>query len=152
MSEIILTKEGLEKVKKELSEFKDVKRPYVRDRIKKAKEFGDLSENAEYEDARNEQSFIEGRIQELEDMLKNAKVIEGKKDTSAVSIGDVVTIDCEGEKSTYELVGATESDPASGKISVESPIGRSLLGKSKGHKIRTQTPGGEVECVILEIK
>ncbi len=152
MSEIILTKEGLEKVKKELSEFKDVKRPYVRDRIKKAKEFGDLSENAEYEDARNEQSFIEGRIQELEDMLKNAKVIEGKKDTSAVSIGDVVTIDCEGEKSTYELVGATESDPSQGKISVESPIGRSLLGKGKGHKIKTQTPGGEVECVILEIK
>lgn len=152
MSEIILTKEGLEKVQKELQELKEAKRPYVRDRIKKAKEFGDLSENAEYEDARNEQSFIEGRIQELEEMLKNAKIIESKKNASIISVGDIVTIDCEGEKSTYELVGATESDPLAGKISVESPIGRSLLGKGKGHIIKTQTPGGEVECKILEIK
>lgn len=152
MAEIILTKEGLEKLKKELEEFKNVKRPEVRERIKRAKEFGDLSENAEYEDARNEQSFTEGKIQELEATLKNARVVSGGISSSAISIGHTVTMDCAGEKSTYQIVGATESDPLQGKISSDSPIAKAILGKGKGAKVEIQTPDGAMECKILEVK
>lgn len=152
MVEIILTNEGLEKLKKELEEYKNVKRPEVRERIKRAKEFGDLSENAEYEDARNEQSFTEGRIQELEEMLKSARVISAGRSGSEISIGHTVTINCGGEKSTYQIVGATESDPLQGKISSESPIAKAIMGKRKNESAEIQTPDGVMDCRILEVK
>lgn len=152
VQEVLLTKEGLEKLKKELQEIKTIKRPEVIQRIKNAKEFGDLSENAEYEDAKNEQSFIEGKIQEMEEMVKNAKIIGGQKDTSKVSVGDQITVVCNGEKTQYEIVGATESDPLKGKISSESPIAMSLLGKKKGESVTVPVPDGNMECKILDIK
>jgi transcription elongation factor GreA len=149
--EILLTKEGLEKLKHELDDLKKNKRPQVIQRIKTAKEFGDLSENAEYDDAKNEQSFIEGKIKELELLIKKAKVVTGKKNTAQITIGDKVIVLCEKEKSTYEIVGSTESDPGSGKISSESPIAQALIGRKKGEKVQVPIPDGQMECEILEI-
>lgn len=149
--EVILTKEGFEKIKNELEILKTVKRPEVIQRIKTAKEFGDLSENAEYEDAKNEQSFIEGRIKELENLIKKAKLVSSKKNLSEVSVGDRVLVICNGEKTTYEIVGSTESDPAKGKISSESPIAQALIGRKKGDKVTVPIPDGEMECEILDI-
>jgi len=150
--EILVTTEGLEKAKKELEHLKKVKRPEIIQRIKTAKEFGDISENAEYEDAKNEQSFVEGRIKELENLIKKAQVVEAKSNASLVSIGDKVHVKCDGEKTIFEIVGATESDPVSGKISSESPIGMSLIGRKKGDKITVPIPDGEMRCEILDIK
>lgn len=150
-NEITLTKEGLEKAKRELEHLKKVKRPEVIQRIKTAKEFGDLSENAEYDDAKNEQSFIESKIAELENMIKTAKVHTEKKDTSEINIGSRVVIKCDGEETSYEIVGPNESDPASGKISSGSPIAESLIGRRKGEKVTVPIPDGTMECEILEI-
>lgn len=149
---IFLTQTGLEKLQQELSKFKEKRRQVV-ERIKTAREFGDLAENSEYEDARNEQSFIEGRIQEIEEMLKNAKVL-GKNGNGGnqVELGSIVTLKIDGKNLVYELVGATESDPALGKISIESPLGYSLMGKVKGENVEIQTPTGKMKCKIIEIK
>lgn len=147
---IELTEKGKEKLLAELADYRKVRRPAVIDRIKKAKEFGDLSENAEYEDARNEQSFVEGRIQELEYMLKNGKM--SRKNSGVVSIGNIVKIKLNGEATDFELVGINESDPASGKISNESPIGRALIGKKIGDKISAQTPSGELKLEIISVE
>lgn len=147
---IELTEKGKEKLLAELNEYKKVRRPAVIERIKRAKEFGDLSENAEYEDARNEQSFIEGRIQELEYVLKNAKL--SHKNSGVVSIGNIVKVKLNGELTEFEIVGANESDPASGKISNESPIGRALIGRKSGEKSSAQTPGGELQLEIVSVQ
>jgi transcription elongation factor GreA len=148
---IRLTKQGLDKLKIELEELKKTKRPAVIDRIKRAKDFGDLSENAEYEDARNEQSFIEGRIQELEYMIKYAQVGESHS-ANEVSLGSNVTVDMDGDKATYEIVGSTEADPMHGKISDDSPIGSVLLGKKTGEKVTAKTPGGDLEIKIIAVQ
>ena len=150
--EIVLTKEGLEKAKKELDNLKKNKRPEVIQRIKTAKEFGDLSENSEYEDAKNEQSFIEGKINELETLIKIAKVRIDKKSYDIIDIGTVVSVKCDGEKTSYEIVGPTESDPEKGKISSDSPIAQALIGRKKGEKLNVPIPDGEMSCEILEIK
>ena len=152
IKEILLTKEGLQKLEEELKILKENSRKEVIARIKTAREFGDLSENSEYEDAKNEQSFIEGRIQELESMIKHAKIVEGNSQKGIVSIGSEVTVDIEGEKETFFIVGSTESDPVNGKISSESPVGRALMGKTKGDKIAVNTPDGKVEYKIIGIK
>lgn len=152
MTDIVLTKQGLEKLKAELQNLKENKRKEIRERIKSAKEYGDLSENSEYADAKDQQSFIEGRIQELEEMIRKAKIIDGKKDTTCVDIGDKVTIKFDGEKESYEIVGVTESDPASGKISSESPIAESLLGHKVGDVVEFPTPDGKMNCAILKIE
>jgi transcription elongation factor GreA len=149
--EITLTKEGLEKAKRELEHLKKVKRPEVIQRIKTAKEFGDLSENAEYEDAKNEQSFIESKIAELENLIKTAKIHKDKGNTSEIGIGNKIVVKCDGEKTNYEIVGPNESDPASGKISSDSPIAESLIGRKKGEKVIVPIPDGTMECEILEI-
>jgi len=147
---ITLTQVGREKLENELKELKTVRRPEVIDRIKRAKDYGDLSENAEYEDARNEQSFIEGRIQEVEYILKYAQTAtNGKGDT--VGLGSVVSIDMEGDKLNYEIVGSAEADPSNGKISSESPIGSSLLGRKSGEKFDALTPGGKISIKVLKI-
>jgi len=151
MTDLYLTKEGLEKIKKELDELKNVRRPAVVSRIKTAKEFGDLSENAEYDDARNEQSFIEGKIRELENMLKQAKFVTEHAKSGKVFVGSKVTLHCDGEESIYEIVGANESDPSKGKISSGSPIAQALLGKQKGEALKIKTPGGEMECKVISI-
>lgn len=147
---IKLTKLGKEKLEKELEELVKVKRPEVIDRIKRAKDYGDLSENAEYEDARNEQSFVEGRIQEIEHMLKYAEIAESKKN-GEVGLGSQVKVKIDGEEASYEIVGSTEADPISGKISSDSPIGSSLMGKKAGEKVMAQTPSGEVELKVISI-
>lgn len=147
-----LTKQGLEKIKEELAELK--KRRYtVTERIKTAREFGDLSENSEYEDARNEQSFVEGRIQELEEIITNAKIMDKNGNGAGkVELGSIITLQMDGEKLVFELVGATESDPGAGKISIESPLGFSLMDKTKGEKVEINTPNGKTMYKIIDIK
>ncbi len=147
---IKLTKSGVEKLKAELDDLKKVKRPAVIDRIKRSKDYGDLSENAEYEDARNEQSFIEGRIQEIEHMLKYSEVIESKKG-GEIGMGSVVKVEMDGDKMEYEIVGSTEADPIAGKISSDSPIGSALSGSKAGEKVTAKTPGGEIEIKIISV-
>ncbi len=151
VNRIVLTKHGREKLIKELEQLKNVRRPAVVERIKKSRDYGDLSENAEYEDARNEQSFVEGRIQEIERMLKYAEVSEKKRD-GEVSLGSIVKVKTDGEECEYELVGSTEADPISGKISIESPIGSALVGGKVGSKVTAHTPSGEVELHIISVK
>jgi transcription elongation factor GreA len=149
---VVLTVEGLEKIKQELADLK-VRRKGIIDRIQTAKEFGDLSENAEYDDARNEQSFVEGRIQELDEMVKQAKVVARQAGGTIVTLGSKVTFQVEGEKEkeTFEVVGVNESDPLNGKISVESPIGSALMGVKKGETIVVSAPGGKLTYKVLEI-
>lgn len=148
--QILLTTLGYEKIQKELQELKS-RRQGVAERIRLAREFGDLSENSEYEDAKNEQSFAEGRILELEEMLRRAKVV-AKNGTDKVEVGSVVVLKMDGQTMEYTIVGASESDPASGKISVESPLGYSLVDKVKGEKVEIATPNGKMTCEIIGIK
>ena len=148
---INLTRTGKEKLEQELETLMKVKRPQVIERIKRAKDYGDLSENAEYEDARNEQSFIEGRIQEVEYILKYAQIVENGKSKDSVAVGSKVTVSLAGDKVEYELVGSTEADPSSGKISSESPIGSAILGKKVGETVVAKTPGGSLKVKVLKI-
>ncbi len=149
---ITLTQEGLDQLKRELKELKETKRPEVIARIKSAQELGDLSENAEYQSAKEDQSFVEGRIQELEAMLKSAKVLEKRQDSSIIGIGSTVTLDIEGEKMVYNIVGPTESDIEHNRISSEAPVARALAGHKKGDTVMVSAPGGDVEYKILEVK
>ncbi|MDO8513464.1 MAG: transcription elongation factor GreA [bacterium] len=150
--DILLTQEGLEKLKEELENLKEKDRKEVINRIKIAKEFGDLSENSEYEDAKNEQAFIEGRIQDIEVMIKHSKIVSGVATGEAVGIGSTVEVVVDGDKETYFIVGPTESDPISGKISSESPVGRALIGGKKGDKVTVNTPDGAAVYKISSIK
>lgn len=148
-----LTEEGLRKLKEELDLLKNTKRPDVIKRIEIAREYGDLSENAAYHDAREEQGFIEGRIMELEDLIKKAIVInskDSKKDV--VNIGNRVKILLDNKEQEIELVGATESDAINGLISYISPLGEAIINKRVGEGFDVNTPKGFVKCKILEIK
>lgn len=149
--EILLTQDGLIKLKDELKALKD-RRKQVADRIKVAREYGDLSENSEYDDARNEQSFVEGRVQDLEEMIKNARVMAKSAANDKIEMGSVVTLKLDGETFSYEIVGANESDPVCGKISAESPLGGNLIGKAKGEKVSVTMPGGTTEYKIVDVK
>lgn len=155
--QVLITKEGLAKLREELDLFKNIRRKEVAGRLKEAISYGDLSENSEYEEAKNEQAFIEGRIIELEKMIDNAKIItEGKKSTDAtVQIGTVVTVQNitdNDEPETYTIVGSTEADPTENKISNESPIGSALLGKIKNDVFKVKVPAGLLEFKVLKIK
>jgi transcription elongation factor GreA len=153
--EVLLTQNGLQKLEEELDELKTVKRREVAERIKIAISYGDISENSEYEDAKNEQAFIEGRIITLEKMLRNARIIHTSDvDTGVVSVGSTVIIrDLEfGDDLEYTIVGSAEADPAENKISNESPVGRALLGRGIGDKIEVNVPAGAIKYEILEIK
>lgn len=152
--ETILTPEGLRKLEEELDFLKTVKRKEVAGRIKQAKEFGDLAENSEYEDAKNEQAFTEGRILTLEGMLRNARVIDNHEVRSdVVSIGSTLKlVDEEGEELTFTIVGSPEADPAHDKISNESPVGRAVLGRRKGETVTVQAPAGTIKYTIKIIK
>ena len=152
-----VTKEGLKKLKDELEEFENVKRKELAQRLKEAISFGDLSENSEYEDAKNEQALLENRIIELRGLIKTAKVITDKKSAGSgntVKIGSTVTIQNmtdKDEPEAYTIVGATEADPNSATISNESPIGAALLDREKGDEITVQAPVGELKYKILKI-
>lgn len=149
-----MTTEGKEKLEYELNELKTAKRKEVVERIKVARGFGDLSENSEYESAREEQAFIEGRIQKLDNMLQNAELI----DLSDLSEGEIAlgrTVQFkelpDGFEEEYTIVGAAEADPFSGKISNESPIAKALMGHAVGDKVSIDTPGGEMNVEILKV-
>ncbi|QSO47957.1 transcription elongation factor GreA [Alicyclobacillus mengziensis] len=153
--EVILTPEGLQKLEDELEHLKSVKRREVAERIKLAISYGDISENSEYEDAKNEQAFIEGRIMTLEKMLRNARVIhDDDVDTDLVSIGSTVLLkDIEfDEEVEYTIVGSAEADPASNRISNESPVGHALIGKAKGAMVEVAVPAGTIQFQVLSIK
>ncbi|CAM3655949.1 MULTISPECIES: transcription elongation factor GreA [Brevibacillus] len=152
--EVILTPQGLAKLEQELEDLKTVKRKEVAARIKEAISFGDISENSEYEEAKNEQAFIEGRILTLEKMLRNARIITNEDvDTGVVSVGSRVRVkDLEfGDVVDYTIVGSAESDPMNNKISNESPVGQALLGKAKGAVVDVQVPAGVIQYEILDI-
>ncbi|HPC99886.1 MAG TPA: transcription elongation factor GreA [Acetivibrio sp.] len=152
--EVVLTYEGLQKLEQELENLKTVRRREVAERIKQALSFGDLSENSEYDEAKNEQAYVEGRIVQLENMLKNAKVIdEDEVKTDVVSIGSKVKVlDKEyDEEVEYHIVGSTEADPSKYKISYESPVGKALIGKKKGTLVEVDVPDGTIKFKILEI-
>ena len=153
---VLVTKAGLEKLQVELKEFHDVRRKQVAERLKEAIAYGDLSENSEYEEAKNEQAFVEGRIVELEQMIAHAQIIPDEKTGQAiVQIGTVVTVQNiteDDEPETYSIVGSTEADPIEYKISNESPIGSALLGKEKGDVVKVKVPAGIFEYKILKIK
>lgn len=153
--EVLLTPAGLANLEEELEHLKSVKRKEVAERIKIAISYGDLSENSEYEDAKNEQAFVEGRIITLEKMLRNARLInEAEVDTGVVSVGSTVRLrDIEfAEDVEYHIVGSAESDPAQNKISNESPVGRALLGKSVGSMVEVNVPAGTIQYEVLEIR
>ena len=153
--EVLLTQNGLQKLEDELDFLKTTKRKEVAERIKIAISYGDISENSEYDDAKNEQAFIEGRIITLEKMLRNARIIGGADvDTGVVNVGATVIIkDLEfGDIVEYTIVGSAEADPTENMISNESPVGRALLGRVIGDKISVNVPVGAIEYEILEIK
>jgi transcription elongation factor GreA len=149
-----MTAEGKEKLEKELENLKTVKRKEVVERIKIARSFGDLSENSEYDAAKDEQAFVEGRISTLENMIRNAKIIqEDDMNSDTVQLGKKVTFVelPDGDKETYTIVGSAEADPFEGKISNDSPIAKSLLGHKIGAEVNVQTPGGEMSVKIVEV-
>jgi transcription elongation factor GreA len=147
---VYLTAEGLEKLKGELNELITVDRPRVAARIHEAKLDGDLSENAEYEDAKQEQSFLEGRIATLEAQLRNAAVIE-KTNGDSVSLGSKVVIKGSDGEETFTIVGAAEAAPREGRISNESPVGAALMGRKKGEKVTVNAPSGPIEYTLVRI-
>jgi len=149
-----LTKEGFEKLQDELDYLRTVKRQEVADRLHEAMEGGELIENAEYEAAKNEQAFVEGRIQELEILLATARVIEEDKrrKVDTIQVGSTVTIQEDGyEEETYTIVGAAEANPREGKISNESPIGKSILNHRAGEEVQVETPDGSYAVRIVKI-
>ncbi|MFO8070173.1 MAG: transcription elongation factor GreA [Alkalibacterium sp.] len=149
-----MTAQGKEKLEKELNELKSVKRKEVVERIKIARGFGDLSENSEYESAKDEQAFIEGRISTVENMLQNAEIIDSSNSKEGeVTLGRSVTFKelPDGIEEEYTIVGKAEADPFSGKISNESPIAQALLGKSIGDKVQIETPGGRMSVEVTKV-
>ncbi len=146
------SQEGMEKLKKELEERETVVRPDIARRILEAKELGDLSENAEYAEAREAQGMNEGRIEELKDLLKHAVVIGPNQQHKIVSIGSTVSVRFNGNQKEFTIVGAAESNPIQGFISNESPLGLAFMGKEKGQEVEARIPSGTVKYKILEVK
>lgn len=148
---VYLTAEGLDKLKADLIFLTTVERPRVAQRIHDAKLDGDISENAEYEDAKQEQSFLEGRIATLEAQLKNAEVIEKTDGAERVGIGSKVVIKGSDGEETFTIVGSAEASPREGRISNESPVGAALMGARKGDKVTVQAPAGPVDFTVVSI-
>lgn len=151
----LVTREGLKKLKDELDELENVKRREVAARLKEAISFGDLSENSEYEDAKNEQALVEGRIIGLKRMIKTAKIIVEKKSSGkVVKVGSTITIQNltdHDEPETYTIVGSTEADPTAAKISNESPIGAAIVDKNQGDEVVVETPAGKLKYKIVKV-
>jgi len=155
LKEVILTREGYEKLKQEIDLLSTEKRREVADRIRVAREFGDISENAEYDDAKNEQAMLEHKIAQLEERLSNARVIQKRDvDLSVVSVGAKVRLRDVDAKETveYTIVGSAEANPAELKLSNESPVGKAIIGKKKGETVEVSAPRGSLKYKILDIK
>jgi transcription elongation factor GreA len=151
--ESFLTAEGAAKLRKELEQLKGPGRADIAERLRRAVRQGDLSENADYQNAKEQQAFLEGRILELETLLRNATIVEQKPAADRVEVGSTVIVLEQGEvKRKYQIVGAKEADPRAGKISNESPIGKALLGKKVGQSAQAVTPGGPIRFKVLEIR
>jgi transcription elongation factor GreA len=149
---IHVTKQGLEKLESELKQLITVQRSEVAEKIKRAREVGGTENNAEYDDAKNEQAFVEGRILMLENIIKNATIIESPAIPGVVELGDKVLIrNQDGKIEQFTIVGSTEANPVEGKISNESPVGCALLGKKAGDKVVVQTPAGLIKLLIMEV-
>ena len=146
-----LSRDGYEKLRAELEEMTNTRRAEVARRIHDAKEHGDLTENAEYEDAKNEQAFVEGRIQSLEAIIKNATIIDENHSTEHVQIGSTVSVESGDGVELFTIVGSAEAKPNEGRISNESPVGRALLGKTKGEKVVVRVPAGDFTYKIVKI-
>ena len=149
---VFLTHEGYERLEHELQELRTVRRPAVSERIRRAKEFTDTVDNAEYDDAKQDQAFIEGRIQDLERMLATARIIEEHPDVDCVRLGShVVVEEDEGDLQEFLIVGSAEADPRHGRISNESPVGSALLGKKVGDAVDVTAPGGSFRLTVKKI-
>ncbi len=151
----LLTQEGFEKLQQELKYLTEVRRKEVADRIRQAREFGDISENSEYDDAKNEQYLLERRISEVQRRLRNAKIVDPTgTEAGSVDLGTCVTLRAVGKKEerTFQIVGANESDPGSGKLSHSSPIGRAVLKRRVGEKVTVVTPRGAAEYEIVHVE
>lgn len=147
-----MSEEGIEKLKEELNDLKTVRRRELAKRIEEAKALGDLSENAEYHEAKDELGFVEGRILEIEDIMKNVAVIEHEKgEAGVVHVGSTVVLETGGKEKTYTIVGSNEANPIAGKISNESPIGEALLGKREGDEVTVEAPGGMTVYKIKKV-
>ena len=148
-----LTPEGLEKLKKELAYLKEIKRKEIAERLERCISFGDLSENSEYHETKEEQAFIEGRILELEDLIGNAVVVpEEKQQKTFAQVGSTILVSTGFQENKFKIVGAEEANPLEGKISINSPLGKALLNKSKGAIVMVNTPKGKAEYKILKIE
>ena len=147
-----LTTDGIAKLKGELEDLVSNQRAKIAQRLKEAKEYGDLSENAQWDDAKDQQAFVEGRISEIETILKHAVVIESPKTNGAVGLGSVVHVELEDGVQRYTIVGSTEANPEEGRISNESPIGRALIGKKPGESVEVAVPSGTMTYKITKIE
>ena len=155
VQDVQLTQDGYNQIFEELKELKDVKLPKAIDRVATARSYGDLSENAEYHSAREDLSYIEGRVEELELLLSSAKIIQTsgiKKKTSAVDLGSTVTLKVGSSKHIYSIVGEWEANPQEKKISHQSPLGKALLGKKKGEEVEIEVPAGKVKYVVVSVE
>jgi transcription elongation factor GreA len=149
---VLLTKDGLRQLEEELDQLVRVRRGEVAERIRQARDFGDISENAEYTEAKNEQSLVEGRIQTLEAMIRNAVLIEdAPREPGVVGVGAKVTVDAGDGEESYAIVGAAEADPLKGRISNESPLGRALMGHRAGEEVEWTSPSGTSMVRILAV-
>ena len=148
---VYVSAEGLTKLEAELEELRTTKRAEVAERIHNAMEFGDFSENSELEQAKNDQAFLEGRILSLEQILKNAVVIDQNGHHESVEVGSRVIVETEGERAEYHIVGSAEAAPGEGRISNESPVGRALIGHKAGETVKLTVPAGSVEMKILGV-
>ena len=148
-----MTKEGIQRLQKELDHLLEVRRPEVAERIHAAKELASAQNNAEYEEAKNEQAFVEGRILTLEHLLQNVSVIdeEAAHNATRVQLGSTVEVDADGRKMSYTIVGPAEANPGEGKLSNESPVGRALLGKRVGDEVQVQVPKGVTRFTVKSI-
>lgn len=147
-----LTSEGLGKLKKELKYLKEAKRREIAERLEKSIAFGDLTENAEYHETKEAQAFLEGRILELEDLINNAVIVPNEKQKDLAQIGSTILVKASSTKEKFKIVGAEESNPLEGKISVESPLGQAILNQSKGAIVEVATPEGKIQYKILKIE
>jgi len=152
MKKIQLTQNGFEKLKQELYELKTKTKEEVLKRLNQARAMGDLSENSAYSAAKEELNLIEGRISELEEILKNAEIVEGNNNKNTVQVGSSVIVEINGKKEQFEIVGEFEADPLNKKLSHTSPIGKALTGKKAGQWVEVEVPAGKIRYKIVEIK
>jgi len=152
MKKVQLTNQGFEKLKNELKELKNKRKQEVLTRLNQARAMGDLSENSAYSAAKEELNLIEGRIAELEEILRNAEIVEGNNNKNTIQVGSSVVVEINGQKEKFEIVGEFEADPLNKKLSHNSPIGQALTGKKVGDWVEVEVPAGKIKYKIIDIK